>query len=53
MSVPWTKIMSSKGVELTLDEVHIVLTSSSAYDRAFVKKALLNVKRETVAKLMK
>jgi len=53
VSVPWTKLLSSKGVELTLEEVHIVLTSSEAYDRAFVKKSLLEMKKETVTKLMK
>jgi hypothetical protein len=51
VNVPWLKL-TSKPVLLRLEDIHIVLSCTSAYDRAFVKQSLLNVKRQRVQELL-
>ena len=40
IDVPWSKLTSGP-VEITIEDVHIILKSSEGYSRDFVKKSLL------------
>jgi vacuolar protein sorting-associated protein 13B len=43
IDVPWTQILS-KPVEIKIEEIHIIMKSSDAYDRDFVKQQLFAAK---------
>jgi hypothetical protein len=39
VTVPWSQLMQ-KGIEILLEDVHLILKSTATYDRAFVKKTI-------------
>ena len=43
IDVPWSEIQS-KPLEVTIEDLHVILTSSECYDREFVKKTLIALK---------
>ena len=51
IDVPWSKILSDP-VEVTIDDLHVILKSNEFYNRSFVKKSLIKAKKEKVDQLL-
>ena len=43
IDVPWSELQS-KPLEVTVEDLHVILTSSECYQRSFVKNALVQLK---------
>ena len=52
VDIPWSELQS-RPIEVTIEDLHVVLTSSEFYKRDFVKDALLDIKKSKVEELCK
>jgi len=51
IDVPWNKLLS-KPCEIYLDDVHLVLKSSTKYDKEWAKRMIWKVKKKGFAELL-
>ena len=52
VDVPWSELQS-RPLEITIEDLHVILTSSECYERKFVKNTLIELKKQKVEKLLK
>ena len=49
--MPWSELLS-RPIEITIEDLHVILTSSECYERQFVKNTLIDLKKQKVQELL-
>ena len=52
VDIPWSELQS-KPLEVTIEDLHVILTASECYERNFVKNTLIALKKLKVQELLK